>query len=207
MRYNCKTMGQLLGALLLFYAVSWSGDIDAQLNSNNGSTKFEVKDSDGSAVMDVDSDGNITADGGVSRYGFYYAHQTTAPTGLAAGSFSTLDLDDIEVVDADFYSEGGGTVTIQKAGLYRISIASDLASSGGTREFAQVALFINGGQVADVTSSMYARETTGVEGTGTSRTCLKTLAVNDLITVRFKPDATTADPKNNGSSLTMEFIR
>ncbi|MCK5683276.1 hypothetical protein KAJ27_04115, partial [bacterium] len=45
--------------LLLFNQAIWSADIEAQLDSNDGSSSFVVQDSGANPVLSIDSDGNV----------------------------------------------------------------------------------------------------------------------------------------------------
>jgi len=67
-------------------------------------------------------------------------------------------------------------------------------------------LFINGTQASDVTCAMYARVTSGVAGTDCSKSGIKHLGNGATVTVRFKPDTTGVDPKNNRQSLKIEYV-
>jgi len=148
----------------------------------------------------------LQVNGGVSREGLYYSFQPTAPTTLAAGSFTKLDLATVSIKDTNFYSESAGTVTIQKTGYYKISYKCSAKLTSGTREFAQCAIFDTSSQIADSVCGMYARETSGVGGTSCSWTGIKQFTSSDTIDLRFNPDTTGVDPKNNGATMTVEFV-
>ena len=178
-------------------------DDDFRVETNTIATALVVDASDDSIQLAA----HLESTKSLSRFGFYHAYQTTAPTNLGAGSFTTLDLDTVVVADADYYSEAAGTVTIQKDGLYMISVHSHAAMTTGTRDFGQAAVFVGAAQQVNSTIAMYGRETSGVEGSSSERTFIVSLNATDAITVRFRPDTTNIDPKDNGTSLTMEYIR
>ena len=151
--------------------------------------------------------GNIFSSGSVSRYGFFYAYDTVADTNLSAGSYTTIDNDQVVVSDSDFYSEDSGTVTIQRSGLYRVDAKCGSKKPANTRELAECAIHIGGAIQNNLTCAMYARETSGVSGTSCAINGLINLSATDQVTLRYKPDHVNIDPADNEQSLTLEFVR
>jgi hypothetical protein len=129
------------------------------------------------------------------------------------GTFTVVDIDTGGVVDAAFYTNVNGVVTLSTTGVYEVAYwvqFETLNNTGGTEASFAGQLFVNGTAVTGTISECWMTEAIGnLKRPGCGKNVILSLTAADTIEVRVQRSAgtTTAQTRVNESNLTIMRLR
>jgi len=178
---------------------------DTKIEYSSAGTDLDI-DVDGTEALSIDTDGLRTT-GMVSKYGYYFAYASAEIAGVVAETI--LDLDTVVIEDSDYYSESGGSVTIQKDGLYKIGFTVNFDQDLATRYWAYAGVSVGGTVLEYSKCASYTRISTN-PGTSCSNEIIVSLNAAQVVALEAWVQNVEVDiggTFTNPANMRMEYIR
>jgi len=149
-------------------------------------------------------DSGVRSDQGLAEY------QLATGSGTFSGAtYVDLEWDTNVIEDSDFYSRSAGIITINRAGLYRVTYGINTGSVGTGRATASARVLLNGSTlVGGSVAYIYSRTTGDDEGTMT-KSFLVELSATDTLVVQSHQEDGSAHSFSflDECNINLEFIR
>ena len=149
-------------------------------------------------------DSGVRSDQGLAEY------QLATGSGTFAGAtWVDLEWDTNVVEDTEFYTRSAGIITINRAGLYRVSYGINTGSVGTGRATATSRVWLNGTTlVGGSVTFIYSRTTGDDEGTSTKSFLVNLSATDTLVVQSSQEDGSSHDFSFlDECNVNLEFMR
>tara|TARA_R110002094_G_scaffold214658_1_gene185180 strand:+ start:3186 stop:5045 length:1860 start_codon:yes stop_codon:yes gene_type:complete len=149
-------------------------------------------------------DSGVRSDQGLAEY------QLATGSGTFAGAtWVDLEWDTNVVEDTEFYTRSAGIITINRAGLYRVSYGINTGSVGTGRATATSRVWLNGTTlVGGSVTFVYSRTTGDDEGTSTKSFLVNLSATDTLVVQSSQEDGSSHDFSFlDECNVNLEFMR
>jgi len=173
---------------------------------------FPVDDGTAGQFLQTDGNGVLTWANNASGDALFYQYGPAASVALS-GTFTVVDIDTGGVVDATYYTNTNGVVTLSTTGVYEVAFwvqFETLSNAGGAEASFAGQLFLNGAAVVGSISECWTTEANGnLKRPGTGKNIILSITAADTLEVRVQRSSgtTTAQTRINESSLMIIRLR
>jgi hypothetical protein len=173
---------------------------------------FPVDDGASGQFLQTNGTGVLSWANSASGDALFYQYGPAASVALS-GTFTVVNVSVGGVVDAGFYTNTAGVVTLSTTGVYEVAYWAQfetLNNTGGAESSFAVQLFLNGTAVTGSISECWTTEAVGnLKRPGTGKNIIVSITAADTLEIRVQRSAgtTTAQTRVNECSLTIMRLR